>query len=239
MPDRIAAWIFLIYGVSFSFVAVSAFIDPRSLHLSALTAAVFGVPGLLLGIFCLFITQWAYRETRESRIWVCSSGLLYLGRRRTPEPLPWSGMQLWRLLYDGDGGLALSGYRLASDRSNAEITFGPDVYKRVGAPQGQFVSLGHTIEQELVVHRLPELQLRVEAGGSVPFGPIEVGPSVLRYGAETLGWSQFSRVNLTDTMLTISRYPADVAWYQDKASAVPNCALLVGLVTAVAQSRKP
>lgn len=188
---------------------------------------------LLLGF--LLLMRWRSRPNRQvKRVVVCPGGLALLRDNGEIVALAWDQITaITRSITTSETeGPHISGYRIDAP-AISPYQFSTHEFARVGAQKGLFVQLGHLLEQEFVVRRLPHALAAYHTGVPVVFGPLSLSTAGISFGAEKLSWSGVSQIEITETTLTIKQHPANIPWYQASAGDLPNLALLEGLTEII------
>jgi hypothetical protein len=91
--------------------------------------------------------------------------------------------------------------------------------------------LGAAIRDATHHRLLSQAELSIRAGGTVAFGPLQVGEAGLSSGAGTLPWAEVEGIAVNaDGKIEVRKVGQWRKWCKVKASAVPNVSVFVTLV---------
>ncbi|GCE04886.1 DUF6585 family protein [Dictyobacter aurantiacus] len=166
------------------------------------------------------------------RVFLCPKGLIY--QRYSCDVIRWQDIvQLEKTLKVDHGSLSLAYYRLLRSDGTAFM---------LDSDLPHLDRLGGFMEREVSRYLLPQALAKYEAESSLAFGQLEVSPMglSLQQGRYRLPWSEYERLSLDDTTLSIYGYGDSQPWVALSLSGLPNVWVLKGIIEhATKQARVP
>ncbi|GCE18801.1 DUF6585 family protein [Dictyobacter kobayashii] len=187
-----------------------------------------GVAWFLIGFWMLLPPL----LTPPLRIFLCPRGLIYM--RYGCDVIHWQDIvQLSKVLKVSQASTLLTQYTLL--RSDGTLFVLDNDLPHLDR-------LGGFMEREVCRHLLPQVLAQYNAGSVLTFGPLAVSRSGLAVEKvqRLLPWSEYERLSLDETSLSLYCYGNSWAWATLSLSGLPNVWVLKGLLEyAAKQARVP
>lgn len=175
------------------------------------------------------------RRNRGARIYLCSGGLLRLQQGQV-QAIRWDQVTTIQKLFTSSHYRGTTYYRLQQyicQRSDGTQEILENSFRR-------FRELGAIMEQEVAKRLLPGALAAYNAGQSVPFGSISVGPQGISVDKrqKTLAWPELKKIKVRDGELTVEKVGDLLYWELIKTSEMPNLCVLIALVNSITGGQK-